>query len=321
MTFQNAVILDLATYNPDELDLSGLTDLAENWTHYDYTNSDELHARIAEADLVITNKVVFDEATFKLAPNLKLIAVGATGVNNIHLDAAKTAGVSVCNVKGYSTQSVAQHVFAFMLMHAASIDRYDYDVKASKWQSAPSFTFLDHQILELHTKTLGIFGYGDIGRQVEAIAKAFGMNVLIADRKGADTLREGRSDFNDVIAQSDFITLHCPLTDETKDMINENALKAMKKSAFLVNCARGGVVNEAALVNALQSGEIAGAGVDVLTVEPPRDGNPLLDDDIPNLIITPHTAWASKEARQLLFDQISAVIKGFLNDKPMNVVV
>ena len=215
---------------------------------------------------------------------------------------------------------MTQHVFALILGLRTRVIDYHEDVKTGKWQESRDFCFLDYPIHELAGQTLGVIGYGDLGRSVEAVAKAFGMNVLIADHKGLDDIRDGRTRFEDVIARSDIITLHCPLTAETTDLITAKELAAMKESAELINTARGGIVNEADLAQALRDGDIAGAGVDVLSKEPPSDGNPLLDPAIPNLIVTPHTAWASREACQRLFDQVADVIKGYRNGSPMNVV-
>lgn len=315
-----AVFLDFGTYYPEGLDSSGLEVSVPDFTFYDYSAPDEIVDRMQGAEIVLTNKCVLSADVIAQCPDLKIIIEGATGYNNIDIDAARAANVTVCNVKGYSTPSVTQHVFMLILALRSQLVSYYADVKSGRWQESRDFCFLDYPIHELHGQTLGIIGYGDLGRNVESVAKAFGMDVMIADRKGASDLREGRTAFEDVVAQADIITLHCPLTPETKDSIAAAELKAMKNSALVINTARGGVVNEADLAQALRDGEIAGAGVDVLSQEPPTNGNPLLDPTLPNLIVTPHTAWASRQACQRLFDQVVEVINAYRNGNSMNVV-
>jgi glycerate dehydrogenase len=197
---------------------------------------------------------------------------------------------------------------------------YHEDVKRGKWQESRDFCFLDYPIHELEGRTLGIIGYGDLGRNVEKIARAFGMEVLLADHKGLTDVREGRTPFDEVIEKADVITLHCPLTDKTQDLITMDEMRVMDDNAILINTARGGIVNEADLAQALRDGVIGGAGVDVLSKEPPSDGNPLLDSTIPNLVMSPHTAWASLQARQRMFDQIVEVIQAYRAGSPINVV-
>ncbi len=314
------VFLDFGTYYPDGLDIAALEAAIDDFTFYDHTAPEDVAARIAGADIVLTNKVVLDRALIRGAPALKLIIAGATGYNNIDVAAARDAGVGVCNVRGYSTPCVTQHVFMLILALRSHIISYHADVKKGRWEESRDFCFLDYPIHELNGQTMGIIGYGDLGRSVEAVAKAFGMKVLIADRKGADTIREGRTDFDAVIVQSDVITLHCPLTAETTDLIGAAELAAMKNSALLINTARGGIANEAALADAVRNHIIGGAGVDVFSQEPPSDGNPLLDVDSPNLIVTPHVAWASRQACQRLFDQLVEVIEAYEKGEPMNLV-
>ena len=313
-----AVFLDFATYYPEGLNTAALKSSIEDFTFHDYTAPEDIIPRAKDADILLTNKCNISAEVIAACPNLKIILEGATGYNNIDVNAAAERGIPVCNVKGYSTPSVTQHVFALILALNAKIVDYHEDVKAGKWEESRDFCFLDYPIFELEGKTLGIIGYGDLGRSVEAIAKAFGMNVLLADHKGLTETRTGRTPFNDVIAQSDIITLHCPLTPETTNLIGAEELTAMKDSAILINTARGGIVNEADLANALRNGTIGGAGVDVLSQEPPSNGNPLLDPTIPNLIVTPHTAWASREACQRLFDQLVEVIESYKADALIN---
>ena len=315
-----AVFLDFGTYYPDGLDTSALESSVPEFVFHDYSALGDVAARIEDADIVLSNKVVLDADLIAVAENLKLIVSGATGFNHIDVIAAKAAGIPVSNVRGYSTPCVSQHVFTLILALRSKLLEYHDDVKRGRWQETRDFCFLDYPIHELHEHTLGIIGYGALGRNVQNIAQAFGMKVIVADRKGADTLRDGRMALEEVIAQADILTLHCPLTDETRDLITAVDLHAMKDSALLINTARGGVVNEADLAQALRDGEIAGAGVDVLSQEPPSDGNPLLDPEIQNLIVTPHVAWASRQACQRLFDQVVDVIEAFKAGAPMNVV-
>jgi glycerate dehydrogenase len=249
-----------------------------------------------------------------------MIVAGATGYNHVDVAAARDAGIIVCNVRGYSTPSVTQHVFAMILALNMRIIDYHEDVKRGKWQESRDFCFLDYPIHELEGRTLGIIGYGDLGRNVEKIARAFGMEVLLADHKGLTDVREGRTPFDEVIEKADVITLHCPLTDKTQDLITMDEMRVMDDNAILINTARGGIVNEADLAQALRDGVIGGAGVDVLSKEPPSDGNPLLDSTIPNLVMSPHTAWASLQARQRMFDQIVEVIQAYRAGSPINVV-
>lgn len=315
-----AVFLDFGTYYPEGLDIAALEASVDDFTFHDYSDPEDVIPRAQGADILLSNKVVVTRDIIAACPDLKMIIAGATGYNHIDIDAARDAGITVCNVRGYSTPSVTQHVFAMILALNMRIVDYHEDVKSGKWQESRDFCFLDYPIHELDGKTLGIIGYGDLGRSVERVAKAFGMNVLLADHKGLTDVRAGRTPFEDVIREADVLTLHCPLTPETTDLIAVAELKAMKNSALLINTARGGVVNEADLAQALSDGEIAGAGVDVLSQEPPRDGNPLLDPSLPNLIVTPHTAWASRQACQRLFDQVADVIRAYRDGVPINVV-
>ncbi|HOO81492.1 MAG TPA: D-2-hydroxyacid dehydrogenase [Alphaproteobacteria bacterium] len=315
-----AVFLDFDTYYPRGLDVSGLEVAVDDFVFHGFSAPEDVVERIAGAEIVLTNKVVLSAEIIAQAPDLKLIVAGATGYNNIDVAAARGAGVSVCNVRGYSTPAVSQHVFMLILALRSQIMAYHADVKAGRWQESRDFCFLDYPIHELAGQTLGIVGYGNLGRSVEALAKTFGMEVLLADHKGLREVRGGRTPFDEVIARADVLTLHCPLTPETIDLIGAQELKAMKNSALLINTARGGVVNEEALASALKDGEIAGAGVDVLSQEPPSDGNSLLDPDILNLIVTPHVAWASRQACQRLFDQVVEVLEAYKSGALMNVV-
>ncbi|MDZ7787412.1 MAG: 2-hydroxyacid dehydrogenase [Halofilum sp. (in: g-proteobacteria)] len=315
----NGVILDADSLGPG-LDLTRLRDQLDHWDWHGHTAPEETANRIREADVVITNKVVLDAAAFAAAPRLQLVCVAATGINNIDLDAAREHGVTVCNATGYGTPSVVQHTFALILALATRLPDYQAAVRAGEWSRSPFFCLLDFPITELAGKTLGVIGYGTLGQGVAGIARAFDMDVRIAARPGATEIPADRIAVEDLLEQADVLTLHCPLTDATRGLIGRAELERMKPDALLVNTARGGIVDEAALADALRAGAIGGAGMDVLTQEPPRDGNPLLADDIPNLIVTPHSAWGSQAARQRLVEQVADHIANFRAGKPSNVV-
>lgn len=307
-----AVFLDYASLDKNDLDFQALHAVFDELILYPSTDAETLVARVQDADVIISNKVLVDADTLKQCPQLKLILISATGTNNIDLQ-----GVVVCNCQGYGTAAVAQHTLMLMLNLATSCLQYDRAVQQGEWNKATQFCLLDYPIIELSGKTLGILGYGELGQAVAKLAEAFGMRVLVGNlpnRPHADSTRVG---FDDLLAQSDFISLHCPLTDDTRDLIDAQAFAKMKKSAFLINCARGGIVNEAALADALKQGEIAGAATDVLTVEPPKEGNVLLDARLPNLIITPHSAWGSVEARQRMVQQLVENAQAFQAGQPI----
>ena len=302
-----AVFLDFKSVDAGDLDLTLLRQSHDDWTLHDETLRAETAGRIGQAGIVVTNKVPIDRPLIENSPELRLICVAATGTNNINLEAAKDHGIPVTNVTAYGTPSVVQHVFALMFALATRLQDYTQLVAEGAWQQSSQFCLLDFPITELAGKTLGIVGYGELGRGVAQAAEAFGMRVIIAEREGAEP-RPGRVPLDDVLAFSDVVTLHVPLTAQTRNLIDARALKRMKPGALLINAARGGVVDEQALADGLRAGRIGGAGVDVLTREPPVDGNPLLAADIPNLIVTPHIAWASRESRQRLLDDIASTI-------------
>lgn len=316
----DAVLLDRETLDLGDLDLSGLEAAAGGLTSYDRTTPDQVVERIGTASIVIVNKVVLTAEVLEACPTLRLICVVATGVNNIDTAAAAARGITVVNCRAYGTESVAQHTLALMLALATSLMPYRDAVRAGRWEQAPNFCFLDYPIVELAGRTLLIVGHGELGSAVGRLAEAFGMTVLIAERPGATTARPDRVLFQEAVREADVVTLHCPLTDETRNLIDANVLKAMKPSAFIINTARGGIVNEDDLANALRNGDIAGAGMDVLTQEPPRAGNPLLAPDIPNLIVTPHSAWGSRTARQRIVEQTVENIEGWRDGQPTRVV-
>ena len=277
--------------------------------------------RLEYAEVAITNKVPLLAATLAQLPRLKLIAVAATGTNNVDLDYCRGHGIAVCNVSGYSTHSVAEHTFALLLALRRQVHSYHADIVAGAWQRSGHFALLNHPLNDLHGSTLGIFGFGDIGKAVARIAEAFGMKVLVAERKNATAIRAGRVPFDQMLAEADAVTLHCPLTPETRSLIAEPELRRMKPSSILINAARGGVVDEAALAQALREGRIAGAGVDVLTVEPPRFGNPLLEMVGSNCIITPHVAWASQQAMARLAEEVVCNIEAYYSGESRNRIV
>ena len=313
------VFLDRDSLDRGDLDFSALDNVIDDWQFYGLTRPEDLHARIQDAHIIISNKVVLDEVALNAAPQLKLVCVAATGYNNVDLAVAQEHGVLVCNVRAYATPSVSQHVFALILSLSIHLGKYRRAVMKHEWQQSPHFCLLDYPIEELAGKTLGIIGYGELGQAVAHIGAAFGMNVLISDHRGHEP-REGRVSFEQVLQQADVISLHCPLTAETKDLIGADEIDQMKTTALLINTARGGIVDEQALADALRDGRLAGAGVDVLSKEPPDNNNPLLADDIPNLVVTPHIAWASRASRQRLLDEIGKNISAFLTGSPRNVV-
>jgi len=295
-----AVFLDSTTLGSD-VDLAPIEQVTGGLTCFERTSPEQVLERIRGFDTVLVNKVVLGREHFEACPELKTIAVVATGLNNIDLPAAREHGIQVMNVTNYGRSTVAQHTMALILALATRLLDYNRDARNGTWGKSDMFCLMDHPIMELEGKTLGIVGYGDLGQGVAERAKAFGMNVVLGCRPGqAPGEVDGypRIALDELLAQADVLSLHCLLTDETRNMIGERELRLMKPTALLVNTSRGGLVNEEALADALRSGEIAGAGFDVLTEEPPRNGNPLLADDIPNLIVTPHSAWASREARQ-----------------------
>ena len=297
------VFLDTLTMNLEELDTSGLNNVVEYWDFFETTAPEETAERIENADVVITNKVVLDRNLIEGAPKLKLICVCATGTNNIDLDTAQERDIPVKNVAGYTGTSLAQHSIALLLALATRWHQYSEDVNNGRWSQSPVFCRLDYPVMELAGKTLGIIGYGDLGQKVARLGEALGMRVLVAASFTGEQ-KAGRVPLEQLLAESDVISLHCPLTAETEMLVDQQFLSAMKPSAFLINTARGGLVDEAALVAALKSGAIGGAALDVVSVEPPPADHPLLAGAIPNLIITPHNAWISRESRQRLLDGV-----------------
>ena len=295
-------------------------DFPHTLSSYGTTEAHETLERIRGADIVITNKVVISAQAFAENPQLKLVAVTATGVNNVDVEAAKQNGTAVCNIRAYGNESVAEHAFMMMITLMRNLPAYQRDVAAGLWENSPFFCHLGAPMRDLNGKTLAIFGRGNIGKTLATYAQAFKMNVVFAEHKNAQSVRDGYVSFDEAIRSADVVSLNCPLTPQTANMIGEAELQQMKPGAILINCGRGGLVDEAALVAALKYGQIGGAGFDVLTQEPPRDGNPLLKARLPNLIVTPHIAWASQEAANRLFDILLNNINRFVAGNPQNLV-
>lgn len=317
---RHGVMLEQDTLASGDLDLSALVASFDQYTAFGATDPSEMAERIGNADCVIINKLPVNAELLAALPQLKLICVVATGVNNIDLTAAKAHGVDVVNCRAYGTAAVSQHVLCLMLALSTQLLPYANAVASGRWQSARHFCFLDYPIEELAGKTLLIVGHGELGSAVGRLAAALGMQVEIAERPDAKETRSGRVAFATAIEKADVVTLHCPLTPSTQNLINKEVLARMKRSAFIINTARGGIVNEQDLADALRTGEIAGAGIDVLSEEPPRNGNPLLVSDIPNLIVTPHTAWGSQPARQRIVDQTVENIQAWKAGEPIRQV-
>ena len=295
-------------------------DFPHTLSSYGTTEAHETLERIRGADIVITNKVVISAQAFAENPQLKLVAVTATGVNNVDVEAAKQNGTAVCNIRAYGNESVAEHAFMMMITLMRNLPAYQRDVAAGLWENSPFFCHLGAPMRDLNGKTLAIFGRGNIGQTLATYAQAFKMKVVFVEHKHAETVRDGYVSFDEAVRTADVVSLNCPLTPQTANMIGEAELQQMKPGAILINCGRGGLVDEAALVAALKYGQIGGAGFDVLTQEPPRDGNPLLKSRLPNLIVTPHIAWASQEAANRLFDILLDNINRFVAGNPQNLV-
>jgi glycerate dehydrogenase len=326
-----AVILDHATLAPADLTLEPLWQLPIEWQVFDTTVPHETAVRVRDVDIVLTNKVELDAQLLRGNPHIKLIVILATGTNNVDLAVARELGIAVSNVINYSTESVVQHTFALMLTLATKLLQYRADIAAGRWRQSKQFGLLDHPVMELHGKTLGVVGCGTIGRRVADVARAFGMQVLIAQRAvksnektstqiDAHFDKEARVPLAELLARADIVSLHCPLTADNRHMINDAAIACMKPQALFINVSRGALVDERALADALKAGRIAGAGIDVLSEEPPVKGNPLLEPDVPNIIVTPHSAWASREARQTLVNSVAAIVDAFMQGRRINAV-
>jgi glycerate dehydrogenase len=312
------VFLDRGSLGRDDIDLAGLRATLPEWRFHEATSAHEVADRIRDASIVVSNKVMLDEQALRSAPDLRLVCIAATGTNNVDLAAATRLGIGVCNVRAYATSSVTQHVFALILALTTRLIEYRDAVRAGRWQKSSQFCLLDYPITELAGKVMGIVGYGELGRSVARVAESFGMEVKLSGRP--ETIADGRLPLPELLSIADIVSLHCPLSPQTHHLIGMREFGLMKKTAILINTARGGIVDESALACALKQGMIAGAGIDVLSHEPPAAGNPLLADDVPHLLITPHIAWASREAKQRMLDEVSENIGCFLRGEPRNLV-
>ncbi|WP_415884280.1 D-2-hydroxyacid dehydrogenase [Neptuniibacter sp. QD34_54] len=313
-----AVILDLKGL--ETIDLSPIEKNVSELVCYELTRPDQVLERVRGADILITNKTAITAEVMDAAEQLKYICVVATGTNVVDKVAAAERDIPVSNCVAYGVSSVVQHVWSMILALHTNLVSYATDVQKGQWQRSDQFCFLDYPIVELEGKTLGIIGYGNLGQGVASVASAFGMKVLVAQSLSSNGQDPARVSLDELIATSDVISIHCPLTDDTENLFDRSTFKQMKSTAFLVNAARGGIVNEQDLVDALKSAEIAGAATDVLTVEPPKDGNPLLDPSIPNLLVTPHIAWGTLEARTRIIQQTADNIQAFFRGEHTNPV-
>lgn len=320
MVLTTGVFLDLETVDSGDLDRRCLAGSVRDWSWHAYTEPGDIAKRIDDAEVVITNKCVLGNEILNGAKQLKLVAVAATGTNNVDLEAARVAGVTVCNIRDYCSEAVAQHAITMMLNLLTGQPWYRDRVRSGEWSASRQFCLQDRPIREARGLRFGVIGYGNLGQAAAAKACALGMNVLVAERKGRAP-RAGRLTFEQVLQSADVLSIHCPLSDATRNLIARDELQLMKAGAVLINTARGGIVDEQALADAVRTGVIAGAGVDTLGEEPPPADHPLLADDIPNLLVTPHNAWASRGARQAALDQLAAIIRGFAAGAPFNVLV
>lgn len=314
------VVLDGYTLNPGDLSWDGIRQLGE-LVVYDRTPSEKTIERIGDADIILTNKVLLTKEILMQTPSVKYIGVIATGYNVVDIEIAKELGIIVTNVPAYSTASVAQLVFAFILELCHHVGEHSREVHNGAWTKSIDFSFWNYPLVELAGKTLGIIGFGAIGQATAKIAAAFGMNILFFNRTRKPELETDIirfAELDDVLSKSDFISLHCPLTNETKALINKHTIAKMKDGAFLINTSRGDVLVEQDVAEALNSGKLAGVGVDVVSIEPIKEDNPLLKAK--NCIITPHFAWAAKESRVRLMDTLIKNIQAFLDNNSINVV-
>ena len=315
-----AVFLDFGTMGSG-LDLGELESLVDELVVHDESPRDTVAQRISDAEIVFTNKIRLTRELLERAPKLKFIALTATGTDNIDMDCARQHGIGVANIRHYCTGSVVEHVFGVLLSLTHSLEQYHRSVRAGDWQQSTDFCMLHYPVRELSSMTLGVVGYGALGQGVARVAREFGMQVLVSARPGADGIPDDRVSFDELLAGSDVISLHCPLTDDTRKLFGAREFAAMKNSAILINTARGGLVDSQALADALATGQIAAAAVDVLPEEPPVNGDPLLDYAGDNLIVTPHIAWATDEARQNAIDELAANTRAFLDGVDRNRVV
>ena len=316
----NIVVLDGGVVNPGDLTWEPISRHGKLKV-FKHTTDQELISRTSDAEILLTNKRVISKDVLQALPKLRLICLLATGYNNVDVKAAKDLGITVCNAVGYGSKAVAQHVFAFILSSTNCVDNHNRSVHNGKWTQENVWSYWDSPLVELAGNTIGIYGFGKIGNKVADIALAFGMKILATHKHPTRDARPQVRfvDIETLCQQSDFITLHAPLTDNNFEIINKDLLSKMKSNAFLINTGRGGLINELDLKYALENDVIRGAGLDVISAEPPSESHPLIG--VKNCIITPHNAWAAKNARQRLIDIVGNNIEAFINGKPQNVVV
>lgn len=311
------VILDARTANPGDLSFANL-DALGNVVVYPYSEPSEVLPRARAAEVVITNKAVLDRQVLAELPQLRLISVSATGTNVVDLAAASERGIVVCNVPGYSTASVAQHTLALLLELTQAVGTHSASAKSGGWSAQQDFSYWEQELVELEGRILGIVGFGAIGKRVAAIAQALGMQVLVHTRTPDPHASVEFTDLDTLFERADVVTLHCPLTEDTRHLVNAARLARMKPEAYLINTSRGPLVDEAALAHALEQKIIRGAAVDVLSSEPPPPDNPLLQ--APGCLVTPHIAWATRASRKRLLETTTENVRAFLLGSPINVV-
>ena len=321
-----AAFLDFESLGPADIDTSALRATLPDIALYASSTDAEVNARLAGCEILVVNKVDLDRERLAAAPGLRLVALAATGTDNVDLAAARELGIAVANIRNYATPSVVQHVFGLVLALTLRLDEYRGLLEQGAWQRSRHFCLLDYPSRELQGRTLGIVGYGQLGQAVGAVGRAFGMRVLAArslrhepdGHHTPESLEVDRLELQELLAVADVASLHCPLTPATRHLINRDSLARMRRDALLINTARGDLVDTVALLDALQGGRLGGAGIDVLAEEPPVRGHPLLDACLPNLIVTPHVAWAARESRQRALDEVVMNIRDFLSGGQRN---
>lgn len=315
----HGVFLEWGSVSAGDLECSALKRSLESWDFFETSEESEMADRIAGAQVAVVNKLPVTTELLQQCASLELLCVSATGIDNIDVTACRDRGVTVCNARNYATPSVVQHTWALILSLVTHQRRYVDNVRDGVWSAQPQFALLEPVVEELDGKTLGIVGCGTLGSAVAAVASAFGMRVSTWARPGGQR-RENALPLNDLLDQADVLSLHCPLNDQTRGLIDGEALRRLGSESWLINTARGGIVDEAALIDAVTTGKIAGAGVDVLTTEPPSPDHPLVAARLPNLLVTPHSAWAARASRQRLIDQIADNIASFRAGRPLREV-
>jgi glycerate dehydrogenase len=316
---ETIVFLDADTLGPDVV--MRRPDSPHSWAAHGKTSAEDIVERAREATILIVNKVPLQAPVLEKLPRLRFVAVAATGTDNVDIKACQSRGIAVSNVQAYAVHTVPEHTFALILALRRSLFAYRESVAAGEWQASGQFTLLTYPIQDLHGSTLGIIGEGAIGQAVASLGRAFGMRVLFAAHKGSSGMGPLYTPFEDVLEKSDVITLHCPLVAATRNLLSEAEFGRMNRRPLVINTARGGLIDEQALVKAIESGQIAGAAVDAVTPEPPPHDHPFMRLTAhPNFILTPHIGWASREARQEVADQVTACIEGFIDGNPRNLV-